>query len=83
LGGANHSYLAMVKTLSLPNYISEQKWGTFVASVTHDCSENLRWKNFHIFIMIWQFTTQNSWMVLNVFIEKKFDKVCAKTTNFV
>jgi len=28
--------------------------GTFVASVTHDCSENLRWKNFHVFIMIWQ-----------------------------
>ena len=31
-----------------------EKWGTFVTSVTHDHSENLRWKNFHIFIMIWQ-----------------------------
>ena len=31
-----------------------EKWGTFVALVTHDCSENLRWKNFRIFIMIWQ-----------------------------
>ena len=26
---------------------------TFVASVTHDHSENLHWKNFHMFIMIW------------------------------
>ena len=25
-----------------------EKWGTFVTSVTHDHSENLRWKNFHI-----------------------------------
>jgi len=31
-----------------------EKWGTFVASVTNDRGENLRWKNFHIFIMIWQ-----------------------------
>jgi len=31
-----------------------ETWGTFVASVTHDRSENLRWKNFHKFIMIWQ-----------------------------
>jgi len=31
-----------------------EKWSTFVASVTHDISENLRWKNFHIFIMIWK-----------------------------
>jgi len=30
------------------------KWGTFVASVIHDHSENLHWKNIHIFIMIWQ-----------------------------
>jgi len=29
-----------------------EKWGTFVALVTHDPSENLRWKTFHIFIMI-------------------------------
>jgi len=27
---------------------------TFVASVTHDRSKNLRWKYFRIFIMIWQ-----------------------------
>jgi len=27
-----------------------EKWGTFVTSVTQDCSENLHWKNFHIFI---------------------------------
>jgi len=25
-----------------------EKWGIFVASVTHDRSENMRWKNFHI-----------------------------------
>jgi len=56
-----------------------EKWGTSVASVTHDRSKNLRWKNFHIVIMIWQVYQ----MVLNVFIEKKFDKVYAKTTNFV
>jgi len=31
-----------------------EKWGTFVASVTHDRSENSHWKNFHIFILIWQ-----------------------------
>jgi len=31
-----------------------QKWGTFGALVTHDRSENLRLKIFHIFIMIWQ-----------------------------
>ena len=40
-----------------------EKWGTFVASITndrivasitHDRSENSHWKNFHIFIMIWQ-----------------------------
>jgi len=31
-----------------------EKWRTFVASVTHDSSENLRWKNSHIFIIIWQ-----------------------------
>ena len=31
-----------------------EKWGTFIASVTHDRNENLHWKNFHIFIMIWQ-----------------------------
>jgi len=33
--------------------------------------------------MIGKITIQNSLMVFNVFIEKKFDKVCAKTTNFV
>jgi len=31
-----------------------EKWGTFVVSVTHNRSENLRWNFFHIFIMIWQ-----------------------------
>ena len=31
-----------------------ENWGTYVAPVTHDRSENLRWKNFHIFIIIWQ-----------------------------
>jgi len=31
-----------------------EKGGTFVTLVTDDCGENLRWKNFHIFIMIWQ-----------------------------
>jgi len=31
-----------------------KKWGTFVASVTHDCSVTLHWQNFHIFIMILQ-----------------------------
>ena len=31
-----------------------EKWGTFVASVTHNSSENFCWKNFHIFSMIWQ-----------------------------
>jgi len=31
-----------------------EKWDTFVTLVTHNRSENLRWKNFHVFIMIWQ-----------------------------
>ena len=31
-----------------------ENWGTFVASVTHDRSKNLRWKYFRIFIMIWR-----------------------------
>ena len=54
-----------------------EKWGTFVASVTHDRSENLHWKNFTYSLWYGKFTIQNSWMVLNVFIKKKFDKVCA------
>ena len=56
-----------------------KKWGTFVASVTHDHSENLHWKIFHYD----KLTIQNSWMVLNAFMKKKIDEVCAKTTNFV
>ena len=40
-------------------------------------------KKFSHSIWYGKFTIQNSWMVLNVFIEKKFDEVCAKTTNFV
>jgi len=59
-----------------------EKWVTFVASVTHDRSENFRWKNFHIFIMIWQ-VYHTKFMNGSIFIEKNFDKVCAKTTNFV
>jgi len=55
-----------------------EKWGTFVTSVTHDRSENLCWKIFTYSLWYGKFTIQNSWMVLNVFIEKKFDKVCAK-----
>ena len=51
-----------------------EKWFTSVTSVTHHRSENLRWKFF---------TKRNSWMILNVFVEKKSGKVCAKTTNFV
>jgi len=45
-----------------------QKGGTFVAWVTRDRSGNLRWKNVHMFIMIWQvyhtqfMSVHNSWV---------------------
>jgi len=31
-----------------------EKWGAFVTSVNHDRCENLCWKIFHVFVMIWQ-----------------------------
>jgi len=64
-----------------PNLTQNQKlekWGTFFVSVNYDRSGNLCCKNFHIFIMIWQVYHKNSRTVLNVFIEKKFDKFVQK-----
>ena len=55
-----------------------EKWGTFVTSVTHDHSEILRWKNFHIFIMIWQVYHTKFMNGSQCLMEKKFDKICAK-----
>jgi len=48
--------------LNLAQNEKTRKVGYFVASVTHDRSEKLRWKNFHIFTVIWQvkFAIQNS-----------------------
>jgi len=61
-----------------------KKWGTCVALVTNDCSENLHWKNFHIFIMIQQVYHTKFMNGSQCFHRnKKFDKVCAKTTNFL
>ena len=43
------------------------------------CVENI----FAYSLWYGKFTIQNTWMVLNVFMEINFDKICAKTTNFV
>ena len=48
------------------------------ASVTHDRSENLHWKNFTYSVWYDKFTIQNSWMVFNVFIEKNLMKFVQK-----
>jgi len=45
-----------------------EKWGTFVALVTYDRSENCIEKIFTYSLWYGKFTIQISWMVLNVFI---------------